>query len=50
MLADRGWKIDQSLASDIQQYRRVLIESSGVELFQVLFILIQLLEDEKEKP
>jgi hypothetical protein len=36
-----------SLPSDMQSYRRALIESSGVELVQVLFILIQLLEEEK---
>jgi hypothetical protein len=43
--------MDQSIPQeDIQHYRRALIESSGVELLQVLIILIHLLEEEKEEP
>lgn len=43
--------MDQSIPhEDIQNYRRALTESSGVELLQVLIILIQLLEEEKKEP
>jgi hypothetical protein len=42
--------MDQSIPSDdIENYRHALIESSGVELLQVLMILIQLLEEEREE-